>query len=72
MPIKCPRCPRKWYGLSEAHCATCHEHFGSMSGFDKHRKGGECLLPAERGLVAAERRGGPTWVQPDRREHVPR
>lgn len=32
---------------SQAHCAAeCHHTFGSVSGFDAHRRGGECLDPA--------------------------
>lgn len=32
---------------TNAHCAAdCHETFGSVSGFDRHRRGGECLDPA--------------------------
>jgi hypothetical protein len=31
---------------SQAHCATCHETFGSVRGFDRHRRGGQCLDPA--------------------------
>ena len=31
---------------SQAHCAVCHETFGSVSGFDRHRRGGECVDPA--------------------------
>ena len=31
---------------SQAHCGNCHVTFGSVSGFDRHRRGGECLDPA--------------------------
>jgi len=30
---------------SQAHCSVCHETFGSVSGFDRHRRGGQCLDP---------------------------
>jgi hypothetical protein len=31
---------------TNAHCSACHVTFGSVSGFDKHRRAGECLDPA--------------------------
>lgn len=33
---------------TNAHCGAegCHVTFGSVSGFDRHRRGGECLDPA--------------------------
>ena len=30
---------------AQAHCSVCHETFGSVSGFDRHRRGGQCLDP---------------------------
>lgn len=30
---------------SQAHCGTCHETFGGVTGFDVHRKGGQCQTP---------------------------
>jgi hypothetical protein len=37
---------------SQAHCgaADCHQTFGGVGTFDKHRRNGECLAPAELGL----------------------
>jgi hypothetical protein len=32
---------------SQAHCSVCHETFGSVRGFDRHRRGGQCLDPTE-------------------------
>lgn len=32
---------------SNAHCAACHTTFGGITGFDRHRRGGECLIPAD-------------------------
>lgn len=29
------------------HCMGCQRHFSSLSGFDAHRKGGECHAPIE-------------------------
>jgi hypothetical protein len=31
---------------SNAHCGACHTTFGAVSGFDRHRRGGECYGPA--------------------------
>lgn len=31
---------------SNAHCGACHHTFGSVTGFDRHRRGGECLDPS--------------------------
>lgn len=47
---------------SQAHCAAgnCHRTFGSVSAFDRHRRGGECLHPEEVGLQ--ERNG--VWRAP--------
>lgn len=30
---------------TNAHCSACHETFGSVSGFDRHRRSGICLEP---------------------------
>ncbi len=35
----CNGCGRRWNGLAEAHCPTCHLQFGSDTGFDRHRTG---------------------------------
>jgi hypothetical protein len=35
----CGKCGKKWNGLSECHCSACHEQFGSVFAFDKHRTG---------------------------------
>lgn len=39
-------CGRNWTGAAQAHCPTCHEHFGSVAGFDRHRSTGHCQHPA--------------------------
>ncbi|MCW2768527.1 MAG: hypothetical protein JWO11_4486 [Nocardioides sp.] len=31
---------------SQAHCSACHRTFGSVTGFDRHRRGGVCANPA--------------------------
>lgn len=42
---------------AQAHCPTalCHQTFNSPSGFDRHRRGGLCLRPAEVGMVIDDR-----------------
>lgn len=30
---------------SNAHCGACHVTYGSVTGFDRHRRAGECLNP---------------------------
>jgi hypothetical protein len=33
---------------TQAHCGSgCHHTFGSLGGFDRHRRGGRCLDPAD-------------------------
>lgn len=46
MNFTCGSCDNTWSGLSMAHCATCHETFGSVDSFDKHRNNGKCLEPS--------------------------
>lgn len=41
---------------AQAHCSVCHETFGSVSGFDHHRRAGVCHNPDFIGMV--EGRGG--------------
>jgi hypothetical protein len=69
-------CGRKWVGLSQAHCPTCHEHFGSVAGFDRHRGNGHCRPPADirRGdgttfFKATFNSYGCTWAEDDPRGH---
>lgn len=48
-------CGREWMGMSEAHCAACHESFSTVTNFDDHRvfdvdadwNTRRCLTPAE-------------------------
>ena len=30
---------------SQAHCGACHVTFGGITGFDRHRRHGQCLTP---------------------------
>ena len=72
----CGGCPRRWAGMLHAHCPTCHRHFGSVSGFDRHRVNGKCLDPGtltdRHGNPVLEQRHGPhgvTWVRVGREHH---
>jgi hypothetical protein len=69
-------CGRQWTGLAQAHCCTCHEHFGSVAGFDRHRSSGRCQDPAHittragrRVFRSAESPFGGTWVLDTDRVH---
>lgn len=31
---------------TNAHCSACHTTFGGITGFDRHRRGGQCHDPA--------------------------
>lgn len=37
---------------SNAHCGACHVTYGSVTGFDRHRRNGECLNPADLAMHA--------------------
>jgi hypothetical protein len=50
----------------QAHCPTCHRHFGGVTGFDKHRSNNHCLDPGAFGYV--ERDG--IWREPMDQERV--
>ena len=54
-PIGCSGCGTRWSGLNTCHCGGCHETFTSVGAFDRHRRGGKCLDPAEIGLVPANK-----------------
>lgn len=30
---------------TQAHCPTCHNTFGGVTGFDAHRRNGVCAIP---------------------------
>jgi hypothetical protein len=69
-PGNCPPCDRHWHGLTEAHCAGCHQHFSSVTAFDAHQpRPGGCPDPGSLRdgsgnplLRLADRASGPTWV----------
>jgi hypothetical protein len=70
-------CGRTWTGLSQAHCSSgCHEHFSSVTGFDRHRATGRCVPPeavrrSDGGpyFKAVEGPFGVTWTRDDPAGH---
>lgn len=67
---RCRDCDRIWTGTAQAHCATCHRHFSTTSGFDLHLSSKGCSEPyAIRRkcgfprFKVVEHKYGPTWVQ---------
>jgi hypothetical protein len=64
-------CGRRWRGLAQAHCPTCHRHFSSVDAYDRHRPGsGGCQDPSDirdkLGRLVYKREEGPfgtTWVR---------
>jgi hypothetical protein len=49
--IGCGGCDNTWTGLSMAHCTVCHQTFTAVTGFDLHRRRGQCRKPESIGLV---------------------
>lgn len=45
---------------AQCHCTVCHNTFGTVSSFDKHRRNGECINPLRIGLVLV----GDVWRYP--------
>lgn len=54
LPWAC-RCGTRWSGTRTAHCSACHRTFTGVGPFDRHRRGGHCLDPADVGLEAIDR-----------------
>lgn len=50
----------------QAHCGACHRTFGGVTGFDDHRRGGQCLDPASIGLEERDAGAGQpgVWRRP--------
>lgn len=40
---------------AQAHCTVCHRTFGGVSGFDAHRRNGQCLDPVTLGMIERDR-----------------
>lgn len=63
----CHDCGRKWTGRRECHCASCHNHFGSPSSFDRHFVAGRCMTAQELidtdQLTPVSRKTGTVWVR---------
>lgn len=49
-----------WVGTNKCHCASCCQTFSTVSNFDRHRKGGECLPPESAGM---HRNKHGVWIQ---------
>jgi len=49
---------------TNAHCGACHQTFGGVTGFDRHRRGGECLTARDIGMHA-DRNGVWRYAGPD-------
>lgn len=67
LPHACGSCTTRWNGSNTAHCGGtrgCHQTFTSPRGFDRHRRDGACVNPAEAGLVAIDRVGYTAWGYP--------
>lgn len=58
----CGGCTTTWAGVTAAHCANCHQTFGGVRSFDRHRKAGTCHPPETVGLHWNPERS--RWVQP--------
>jgi hypothetical protein len=43
----CSGCPQRWDSPSAAHCATCHQTFPDVAGFDDHRAARACRGPGD-------------------------
>lgn len=63
LPFACRVCAARWGGLNTSHCMRCHATFSTVANFDRHQRGGECLEPAEVGLVL-NGRSYACWGQP--------
>lgn len=60
-PYTCGGCTNTWTGLAQCHCSVCHETFGGISNFDRHRFNGECRRPEDIGLAIGARG---VWSEP--------
>lgn len=58
----CRACGERWKSKRLCHCTACHRNFGGISGFDAHRRGGQCLDPEKLGMSKKDR----VWVTESR------
>jgi hypothetical protein len=61
LPHSCGGCDSRWSGGLTCHCGSCHNSFGGVSNFDRHRRNGQCVDPAELGLSLLSGRAYPCW-----------
>jgi len=47
VPEHCYGCNKDWASPAWCHCSGCHELFGSLSAFDRHRKRFACIPVAD-------------------------
>jgi hypothetical protein len=60
LPHSC-RCGKRWSGSLTCHCPTCHLTFSGVTHFDRHRRNGQCLDPADIGLIVMAGRAFECW-----------
>lgn len=41
-------------GTNRCYCRECGQYFSTVGNFDRHRKDGACLDPANRGLICRD------------------
>lgn len=59
MTGKCGVCLAEWGGFSQCHCGACHEMFGSLAAFDRHRVDFACLPVEQFSELMRKRDGSP-------------
>ncbi|MGH3382357.1 MAG: hypothetical protein ACRDP6_47275 [Actinoallomurus sp.] len=57
-------CGARWSGERRGHCGGCHRTFSSLSAFQRHRHGFQCVAPLLVGLVAVQKPWGTCWSLP--------
>lgn len=70
----CGGCSARWQSMALAHCGACHESFGSVDLFDRHRlargEHGVCeypsYLPARKGAQLRMIKVDGVWREPGR------
>lgn len=62
-------CTHRAPAASQALCSVCHEIFGGITAFDKHRENGWCINPVDLGFEIGSRG---TWGEPMSQEKLNR